>query len=75
MGGEKQLTLERVIELLERLGRESPKKAENETLFQELTGYSWKWTGEGWATTLRQIKTRYENESKRVRKIQTRRFR
>jgi hypothetical protein len=80
MGGQKQYHLERLIELLKKLGElpasEKYKKSnasydrEKATLFEELTGYSWHWSGEGWMKTLEEILAKYKAESERVKAAQ-----
>ena len=72
MTGSKQRVLDEVITLLNKLGKMPPQKPKNETLFQEITGYDWEWSGQEWVKELIEIKARYEKESHRVRNIQTR---
>lgn len=80
MGGQKQRHLEDVIELLKKLGElpastEYKKKhagydPENATLFEELSGYSWHWSGQEWVKDLQEILAHYQAEAKRVKEAQ-----
>jgi len=67
--GDRQYVLGRVIGLLKRLGETPSSKPESRTLFEELTGYSWEYSGKEWVKSLEAIKARYERESKRVLKL------
>ena len=77
MGGRKQEELKNVIELLRKLGKlpavKELKKIDTavtyrqpENLFEQLTGYSWKWNGVHWVEGLEEILKKYPAESKRV---------
>lgn len=79
MGGQKQQYLQNVIDLLNKLGelpasekyRESPGyEHEKATLFDELSGYSWNWSGHEWVSALEQILANYKAESERVKAAQ-----
>jgi hypothetical protein len=77
VGGRKQEELKNVIELLNKLGKlpavQELKKIDipvtyraPENLFEQLTGYSWRWNGEHWVESLEEILAKYQAESKRV---------
>lgn len=77
LGGQKQGNLECIIGLLKKLGSMPASKEymekpgyhrEDATLFEELSGYSWRWSGEGWVKSLEEIQAHYKAESERVKK-------
>lgn len=79
MGGQKQEHLRSIIGLLKKLGEmpasakyrsETGYRREDATLFDELTGYSWQWSGQSWVKDLEQILAHYEAEAKRVKEAQ-----
>lgn len=79
MGGQKQQYLQNVIDLLNKLGglpasekyrQGSGYDREKATLFDELSGYSWNWSGEQWVRALEEILANYRAESERVKAAQ-----
>ena len=78
MPGQRQHNLEQVIRLLKELGKTPGLKkkkgfdGEPITLFEELTGFSFHWSGEEWIRTLEKILEKYQKESARVRAAQLR---
>lgn len=74
MGGQKQEYLGNVIELLKKLGNMPASKdagkdgyRKPESLFEEVSGYSWHWSGESWVRSLEEILAKYKAESVRVK--------